>query len=189
MSDSKNFVSIQIPAEDLPKALATLRSYGLPPQIAKLEDKPQALVALRTYGMTEREAQYTLDAEGLLVEDYDRNNQKSLAPELIEIFGSQHVNDALSYTYLFLEDFELLWLEYKNALLTLLKVFRPEELILNPELIRYFLSKLTIKENCITDDLENFGPEEISEMTAEPKNFFELVEECFRADDDEDDEE
>lgn len=183
MTDSKNLVSIQIPADDLPKAIATLRSYGLPPQMAKLEDKPQALVALRTYGMTEKEAQCTLEVEGLLVEDYDRNNQKSLAPELIELFGAQHVNDALSYTYLFLEDFKLFWLEYKKALLLLLKVFRPEELILNPELIRYFLSKLTIKEKCILDDFDSFSPDDIKDMTSEPKDFFEFVEACFQNDD------
>lgn len=170
MSDStKTFVSIQVPAAKVTKALTTLRSYGVQTKEAELVDISKALVSLRSYGLTEKEAQATIDVESLLVTDYDRQDQKSLAPELIEIFGYQHISDALSYTYLYLDDFKVLWTEYQKVLYTLLRVYRPEELITSPELIRYFMNKLTIKDERIVTCITDLQNEAIIKMASNSK--------------------
>ncbi len=103
----------------------------------------KAAIALRSYGLSESEAQEVITSESVIaIYDHGIVPQKALSPELIEVFGPQHITDALSYSYYYMEEFELDWDLYKFILATLLEVFRPEELITNPDYINYFIRKL-----------------------------------------------
>jgi len=148
------------------KVLSTLFPCGASTEV-KLQDLPKAFTALRSYGATEKEALDIISNELLILKDYDTNRSTSLAPELLERFGLQHVIDALSYAYLYLEDFELNKEEYLQIIDTLLKVYRPEQLILFPEKIRLFLRDLKLRKVPYPfDDLKEFDNDDIKKMTA-----------------------
>ena len=132
----------------------------------RLQDLPKAFTALRSYGATEEEALEVLSHEVSTLKDYETNQTNSIASDLIDIFGIQHVKDAISYAYLFMEDFELSFDEYKYVLTTLLKVYRPEQLILNPELIRYFLVRLDLSDKDNFESIQDLEDSIIRNMTA-----------------------
>lgn len=165
-----NYVSIQVAANNASKALTTLRSYGVATKKLEIGDAPKALVALRSHGLSEKEAQEIIDVEGIIaIHDYDREQNNSLSPELFEIFGIQHVVDALSYAYLYMTDFNLEWNEYKEILNALLQVYKPEELISNPEYIRYFINNLKLDEEEMLEKLKELENESIISMASYPK--------------------
>ena len=117
----------------------------------------KALTELRTYGLTEKEATAVIIEEThVAVNDHGIIPDEAISPELVEMFGIQHINDALAYTYLYMDDFELPWDIMKEVLNSLLDIYRPEELILNPEIIRTFLESLEEEYNV------RFFDEEIS---------------------------
>jgi len=139
-------VQVEVPVGSASKAIAILSSYGLAPKKSEITDSTKALISLKSYGLTAEGAQSILDTESIIAfQDYDREQNVAYSPELIEIFGVQHITDALYYTYMFMDDFNLEWSEYKEILYILLKVYKPEQLISSPEYIRCFLSALNNK--------------------------------------------
>jgi len=156
-------------------------------------DAEKAVIALRSYGLSIKEAEETIHNESIIaIYEHSIIPQKALAPELIEYFGIQHIEDALRYTYLYLDELDINWETYKMMLLTLLKVYRPEELIVNPECIRYFINsidgmvferiienvnedKQLINSLVYADILDNLSFDEIKTLASDP---FDYSEDC-----------
>ena len=152
-----------------PKSVASIFFSGLAlREELRLQDLPKAFTALRSYGATEEEALDVISHEVSTLRDYETNQASSIAPDLIDIFGIQHVKDAISYAYLFMEDYELSCDQYKSVLNTLLKVYRPEQLILNPELIRYFLIKLDVSDKEKFESIQDLEESIIRSMATRP---------------------
>lgn len=156
-------------------------------------DAEKAVIALRSYGLSVKEAEETIHNESIIaIYEHSIIPQKALAPELIEYFGIQHIEDALRYTYLYLDELDINWETYKMILLTLLKVYRPEELIVNPECIRFFINGVDnlvfekIVENTpdakplttslvYADILDNLSCDDIKNLASDP---FDYSEDC-----------
>ena len=152
----------------------------------------KALTELRTYGLTEKEAESVIIEEThVAVNDHGIIPDEAISPGLIEMFGIQHINDALAYTYLYMDDFDVSWDIMKMSLNSLLEVYRPEELILNPEIIRTFLESLEeaynvrffeeeISDSCLYSTI-------LSELDSEDiKNWSEPAEGCEFSEDEDD---
>ena len=159
------------------KSVANLFFSGLAlREELRLQDLPNAFTALRSYGATEEESLEVLSHEVSTLRDYETNQANSIAPDLIDVFGIQHVKDAISYAYLFMEDFELSCDQYKYILTTLLKVYKPEQLILNPELIRYFLIRLNLSDKDKFESINDLENSIIRNM-AEEKPLYQICDE------------
>lgn len=127
-----------------------------------LKEPQVALAKLQNLALTQQEAAAVLIQESILAEDFIKieDDLPSHAPEITEIFGSQHVMSALCDAYYYMENFEIEWETYYLILQTLLKVYKPEELIINPDYIHCFIAELknvTKKERNLVaeDDIES----------------------------------
>ena len=104
-------------------------------------DANRAELALRTHGLTALEAEEVIQQETTIaINMYRIIPTKSLAPELIQIFGAQHINDAIAFVYYYLNEEGVTWNSLKCVINTLIKVYRPEELIRYPDYLRYILA-------------------------------------------------
>lgn len=109
-------------------------------------DVSKALTALRTYGLSAQVAEDVIANESeVAIYDHGIIPKFAISPSLIEMFGEQHIDDAISYCYLFMDEYDLPWANLNLILSALLNVFRSEELILNPEKIRFFINSLDNK--------------------------------------------
>lgn len=151
-----------------PKSLASLVLSGLvPKEDLRLQDLPKTFTALRSYGVTEEESLEIISFEVSTLKEYEITRANSISPTLIDIFGIQHVKDALSYAYLFLDEFELSLDEFDHVLRTLLKEYKPEQLILNPEIIRYFLKSRAIMDKKYFESIEDLENKIIENLREE----------------------
>lgn len=114
---------------------------------AVIPESHKAIRALRTHGFNEEEANIVIINETLVsIKDYDIHPDYSIAPLLVEAFGKQHLNDAIEYAYYYMDEFEINVETYLTCLNCLLEVYRPEELVTNPEKIRAFITALFLNE-------------------------------------------
>ena len=146
MFDEKKLeVTIRVPVADTSKALEALTASGVQvKEPEEIQDAPKALISLTSYGITHEEAKKIISVESIFSHDYDIR-QKSIAAELLELFGEQHLIDALHYAYYYMNSFKMDWSEYKAVLLKLLEVHEIEDLICSPHLIRAFISKIDLE--------------------------------------------
>lgn len=124
-------------------------------------DTSNALIALRAYGLTPAASEELLSHE-LCVATMNHGiiPAISISPMLIELFGEQHVEEALSYAYYFMQEYGLDINEYQIILIDLLKDNKPEELILSPDKIKEkieecFEDAYERKEQIISSNLED----------------------------------
>lgn len=131
--------TIKVPVADTSKALAALTASGIiASEPYKVRDSQKALLALRASGLPAERAEELLDIESILADDFDIR-QNSITEELIELFGEEHVEDALSYAYHYMNRFELSWSDYKKELLYLLETHKASDLIVEPHIVRSHL--------------------------------------------------
>lgn len=136
-----------------------------------IDDASKAFLALRTYGLNEQVAsEIILHETETVINDYPVSVTHSIAPYLIKDFGEQHIKEAITYAYLFVYDFDLDIDTYLKIMEVLLTAFRPEELITNPENIRYFISSLLNivdqkTNNYISDENNNESLIELAKLT------------------------
>ena len=144
----------------------------------EIDNPRKVLVGLRSYGLTEQEAFNLIFKENDLLADYEKSQQAALSPELLELFGAQHVEDALDYAFYYMDKFKLDWSKYKEILLILLTVYKPEELISNPELIRFFISNIDIKKDPeALKKAKELSVKDIKIMCANPHDYDDIEEE------------
>jgi len=118
-------------------------------------DASKALTALRTYGLPSTLAEEIIAKEShIAIYDHSIIPKKSIAPALIEMFGEQHIQDAITYAYLFMEEYGVSFEEYSLVIESLLSVFRPEELIISPSKIRFYIQNVMMLAHCNIN--ENF---------------------------------
>ena len=141
-----NVIAIEFAAKNIIIILGgpSMKNFEFPVSIG---DASKAALALRSYGLTQKEAEETISKESVVaIYEHRIIPKNSISPDLIEIFGIQHIEDAIAYSYLYMDEFDIEWDILKLILNNMLCVFRPEELILNPELIRNFLNTISILE-------------------------------------------
>ena len=132
--------------------------------VVSIGDARTAELALRTYGLdAKRAGEIIANESDIAIREHGIIPQNSMAPTLIEFFGEQHVDEALEYAYLYLDEFKLTFDEYLNVLQALLEVFRPEEIIISPELIRTFLGNVL---GLVTESFIYGGLDTISKAVA-----------------------
>ena len=112
-----------------------------PEILVSIGDANKAIKVLRTYGLSLETAERIISAEtDVAVNDHGIIPTTAISPYLIEIFGEQHVEEAMEYAYLFMDDYDIEWCDYQAMLQMLLKAFEPEELMFAPQKIRLFVS-------------------------------------------------
>lgn len=159
------------------------KNYEFPVSIGNVT---KAITALRTYGLTQKVAEEVISNESITaIYDHGMIPKEALSPYLIEIFGEQHINDAISFTYLFMDDFDIDWEHFKMILNTLLRVYRAEDIIVTPEKIRFFInaienktkfkllskaidSDVISKEALFSETLYELDEEDIKDMATDP---------------------
>ncbi len=109
-----------------------------------IADSQKAILSLRTYGLAPEKCEKIL-AEECVIASEILTPQFAISPSLIEMFGEQFISDSMSYAYLFMEEYGLEWCDYELILKTLLKVFRPEDVMFSPERIRMFIKNIRRK--------------------------------------------
>jgi len=108
-------------------------------------DANKAEIALKTYGLTAQEAEEVIQKESIVaIHDHGIVPQNAISPELIDIFGKEYINEIVEYVYSYMSQFKLDWDVIKVVITTLLKIYRPEDLITNPDLIRKFTLKVLL---------------------------------------------
>ncbi len=149
-------------------------------------DARKAFLALRTYGLSKEVAEKIIaDETDIAVYDYGFIPQTSIAPDLIEAFGEQHINEIILYAYHFMDKFDIDWSLLKEIFKTLLDVFKAEELVINPEKIRFFIKSLQDKAFCLMiEDVVKEDPEAIAsaESSCESRYMFLILRELKYSD-------
>lgn len=116
-------------------------------------DANKAALALRSYGLTVQEAEEVISKESVVaIYDHGIIPKKAIAPDIIELFGMQHINDAISYLYYYMDEFDIDWEVMQMVLSTMLRVLRPEEIVLNPDCIRLFIESILVLITEKTED-------------------------------------
>ena len=112
-------------------------------EITGLREVNKAMMALRSYGLSSAKAEEILRNEvSLAIQEYGVVPMLAVSPRLVEDFGLQHLEEATSMVYYFMETYNLQQDDLLEVLDTMQMVFRPEELVTNPELVRLFLKHL-----------------------------------------------
>lgn len=121
-------------------------------------DANKAALALRCCGLTPTQVEEVIKTETCVaIQDYGIVPKNSIAPDIIDKFGIEHIPDAISILYYYMDEFEFDWETMKYVLNTLLSVYRAEDLIRNPDYIMFFTNKvkLIIEETYGADEVNN----------------------------------
>lgn len=115
----------------------------------------EAFTGLKEIGATEEEALNILNSEISLVSENEQS-MASISPKLFDLFGSQHVPDALNNAYEFMNEYNLSWDEYEHALTVLLSAYSPEDLAKDSGIITYYLIRLGAAKTKFIESREDF---------------------------------